>query len=74
MLGRADQARARVCFVWTSDRPDPSPQSAILLQLIVDGLAVALTACKSPFAPSAPSSAESFRPNALPISTPTASS
>ena len=75
MVGRADQARARVCFVWASDRPDPSPQSAILLQLVVDGLAAALTACKSPFAPAAaPSGAEYFGPSTLPLPSSTASS
>jgi len=50
-LGPEDQAHARIRFEWVGDEPDVSPQVAILLQLLVDGVTVALDRSGSRLAP-----------------------
>lgn len=50
-LGRDDQARASLRFLWTSGEPDVPPQVAILLQLVVDSTTQALIRANSALSP-----------------------
>jgi len=50
-LGREDQARCALRFRWASDFGDVSPQTEVLLQVLVDVLATHLTRVESVHAP-----------------------
>jgi hypothetical protein len=50
-IGREERARARISFAWHEGRPDVPAPTAILLQLLVDALALGLQACGSELAP-----------------------
>ncbi len=52
-VGRDDQARAALKFHWCSDEANVSPQTAILLQLLVNAAAEALQRVGSSLSPSA---------------------
>ena len=53
-VGPEDLARASLRFAWHSDYGDASPQSEVLLQVIVDVVEQSLTRITSPYAPEAP--------------------
>jgi hypothetical protein len=50
-LGSERLARAEVEFIWQTEEGDPSVQSIILLQLVVDSVTTALERCRSALAP-----------------------
>lgn len=50
-VGPEGRARAHVEFVWVGDSGHPSAQATILLQLLVDKVALALDACSSELGP-----------------------
>jgi UDP-GlcNAc:undecaprenyl-phosphate GlcNAc-1-phosphate transferase len=52
-IGRDDRARAKVRFAWQSSQQDVAPQADILLQVLTDRLAHALSRAGSPLAPAA---------------------
>jgi UDP-GlcNAc:undecaprenyl-phosphate GlcNAc-1-phosphate transferase len=53
-IGRDDCSRARLKFGWRSELEDPAPQVDVLLQILVDALAYALTLSGSELAPVPP--------------------
>ena len=52
-IGREDRARAKIRFLFRSDEADVRPETAILLQLLVDATATGLERAKSRLAPAA---------------------
>lgn len=50
-VGSDRLARSELNFVWPEGEGAPSPQAAILLQIVADAMAAALERCASPFAP-----------------------
>jgi hypothetical protein len=68
-LGRETVARTRIRFEWRGDEPDVSPQTAILLQLLADGLTRALEKAGSSLVPqhTVEPTRSSSAPAALPL-------
>jgi len=62
-IGREDLARAELRFGWHSDYGDVSPQSEVLLQVIVDLVEATLRRVGSEFAPVAPTAPQPSQPD-----------
>ncbi|HEY3493454.1 MAG TPA: MraY family glycosyltransferase [Polyangiaceae bacterium] len=56
-IGREDRAQAKIRFLFRSDEADVTPETAILLQVLVDATASGLERMKSQLAPAATESA-----------------
>jgi hypothetical protein len=52
-IGREDRAQAKIRFLFRSDEADVTPETAILLQVLVDATATGLERVKSRLAPGA---------------------
>jgi UDP-GlcNAc:undecaprenyl-phosphate GlcNAc-1-phosphate transferase len=65
-IGPDDRARASLRFAWHSDYGDASPQSEVLLQVIVDVVSRGLERIQSEYAPAHPSPAPESDPAGAP--------